>query len=125
MHVFSGGKSRRGDGRRAHKALEGYLRFEYERHLAVAALEASGLLLPEPTVLRSATQVFTLDPDTILTNIRGEALTAAHLHSLPSADLEASLRSGLAVVVTGTQARAIRQRMTCGAPARRSADPAG
>ncbi|WP_420098136.1 hypothetical protein [Corynebacterium sp.] len=112
------------DDRRAHKALEGYLRFEYERHLAVAALEASGLLLPEPTVLRTATEVYTLDPDTILTDIHGEALTAAYLSTLDPCVLAELLRSGIAVVVTGSQARDIRQRMNRPTSPQRSPDPA-
>lgn len=99
------------DNRRAHKALEGYIRFEYERHLAVAALETSGLLLPEPQVIHTASQVYTLDPDTILTNIHGEALTAAALHKLNTSDLEEALNTGVAVVVTGAQAREIRRRL--------------
>lgn len=99
------------DDRRAHKALEGYIRFEYERHLAVAALEASGLLLPEPQVVHTISQVYTLDPDTILTTIHGEALTVAALRALNTSELEEALGTGIAIVVTGTQAREIRRRM--------------
>ncbi|WP_145942949.1 MULTISPECIES: hypothetical protein [Corynebacterium] len=99
------------DNRRAHTALEGYIRFEYERHLAVAALEASGLLLPEPQVVRTTSQVYALDPDTILTDIHGEALTAAALHRLNASELEEALDTGVAIVVTGAQAREIRRRM--------------
>lgn len=99
------------DNRRAHKALEGYIRFEYERHLAVAALEASGLLLPEPQVVRTTRQVYTLDPDTILTNMCGEALTAAALRKLNASELEEALNTGVAIVVTGAQAREIRRRI--------------
>ena len=99
------------DNRRAHKALEGSIRFEYERHLAVAALEASGLLLPEPQVVRTTRQVYTLDPDTILTNMHGEALTAAALRKLNASELEEALNTGVAIVVTGAQAREIRRRI--------------
>lgn len=99
------------DNRRAHKALEGYIRFEYERHLAVAALESSGLLLPEPQVVRTTSQVYALDPDTILTDIHGEALTAAALRKLNASELEEALDTGVAIVVTGAQAREIRRRM--------------
>ncbi|WP_158407358.1 hypothetical protein [Corynebacterium glyciniphilum] len=46
-----------------------------------------------------------------MTTIHGEALTVAALRALNTSELEGALDTGIAVVVTGAQAREIRRRM--------------
>lgn len=97
------------DNTRAHDALDGYIHFDYERYLAVAVLEARGLLLAEPTVIHSAAEIRGLDPDAILMNAEGAAATAGALLCMDPAEQKTFIEDVPAVIITGDQAREIRQ----------------